>query len=111
MIDYLWEQVITNGMPPLGDLSRERRDGLELLDSAIKDCLEEWYLNQGHLCAHSIVRLSNYSHELTCEMRRFNGEVPGYFEDLKDRCQRVLHWVRGREARQAIVGTTTRSLV
>ncbi len=109
MIDYLWEQVCKNGVPPMDELMRDRREDLKVLDLYIRDCLEEWFVNNRRLCATSIIRLSNSSHELMLELRQIDGAAPGYFEELRDLCQRVLRRVRVREARQMIARTCTTS--
>lgn len=107
MIDYLWEQIFLNGMPFMGELTRDQREDLEMLDLYIRDCLEEWFVNNGQMSADSIVRLSNCSHELMLEIRRLNGTAPYYFNELRDLCRRVLRRVRVREARQAIARAYT----
>ena len=107
MIDYLWEHICRNDMTSMDELTRDRREDLEALDLYIRDCLEEWFINNERLSASSIVRLSNCSHELMLEIRRLNGAAPGYFEELRDLCQRVLRRMRVREARQTIARAYT----
>lgn len=102
MIDYLWEHLCTIDMPPIDELTRDRRESLEVLDMYIRDCLEEWFVYKEGMSAISIVRLSNSSHELMLKIRQMGGSAPLYFEDLRNLCQRVLHQLHVREARQKI---------
>lgn len=56
-IHNLWDSVKAQPFPSLHELAQEERDSFVLLDTYLRDCLEEWDASGGQLSARSIVLL------------------------------------------------------
>lgn len=94
----LWASLEAHPFPHLHELAPVDRDRFVLLDTYLRDCLEEWYASGGQLSAHSAMLLADCAQSITRRFRLLDGEGQWYFGQFRRLARRIL---RGIDVEQA----------
>lgn len=89
----LWAALSARPFPYLHELAPRDRDRFVLLDSYLRDCLEEWYASGGQLSACSIILLDACAQSITRRIRFLDGEGQYYFGQFRRLARRILRGV------------------
>ncbi len=86
----LWASLEAQPFLHLHELAQEERDSFVLLDTYLRDCLEEWCVSGGQLSARSIVLLDDCARTITRRFRLLDGEGQSYFGQFRKLARRIL---------------------
>lgn len=101
-IQQLWAALSVQVFPCLHELNLTERDRFVLLDTYLRDCLEEWCVTGFLLSARSIVLLDDCTRCITRRYRLLDGEGQSYFGQFRRLARQILHGVDVEQAyRQA----------
>lgn len=104
-ISNLWTSLETSPFPALTELATQDRDLFVLLDTYLRDCIEEWFACNGQLSARSIVLLDDCTRTITKYFKLLEGESQYYFGQFKKLAKWILRGVDVGQAKQELAAT------